>query len=161
MQFHNVSRHVCGRCLTKHIADKGVTWRRVALTKKRWGEKRKHWRKNGKQEGKWRRKEEEKEKERLGRSNTIPQTSLEFCQPCSNRLGKNKKMRGKIAKNAHHDRTIQSHQHDKPSTVQFLATKHKGTTWDRQRSCKIDPNNCEKNTKNATKLTAQSSHHCT
>ena len=36
MHVHNVSRHVCGRCLTKHIADKGVTWRRVVLTKKRW-----------------------------------------------------------------------------------------------------------------------------
>ena len=28
-------RPVCGRCLVGHIAGKGVTWRRVDLTKKR------------------------------------------------------------------------------------------------------------------------------
>ena len=39
-------------------------------------------------------------------------------------------------------------------------TKHKGTTWDRQRSCKSGPTTAKKNTENATKLTAHSSHHC-
>ena len=91
-----MSRPVCGRCLVGHIADKGVTWRRVALTKRRWkkrevrggeekllencgkkvkkregkrekGEKRKHWRKKEKREVKRRTKEEKERTREKGR----------------------------------------------------------------------------------------------
>ena len=46
-------------------------------------------------------------------------------RPCSNRLWKNKKCGKNRKKIAHHDRTIQSHQHDKPSAMQFLAPSTK------------------------------------
>ena len=88
-------------CLVGHIADKGVTWRRVALTKKR-GKTQKvgegegklletkvkkekgrgnsvkecKKRKNGKKGEREEKGGRKREKERLGRSYTIPQTSL-------------------------------------------------------------------------------------
>ena len=42
----------------------------------------------------------------------------------------------------------------------ITGTKHRGTTKDRQRSCNIGPTTAKKNTENATKLTAHSSHDC-
>ena len=84
--FHNMSRSSHYPVPRGHIADKGVTWSRVALAKK-------HWR-----SGKWEKVKEkcwkitEKKKKRregkVGKSRgpqacyTISQTSLEFCLPC-------------------------------------------------------------------------------
>ena len=127
------------------------------------GEKRKNWRKHLEKGKNWRReggKGREREKGRLGSPEGrkpatryrkrhwnfachVPSTFARKATMFEPPLKKNKKC-GKIRKNAHHDRTIQSHQHGKPSAVQFSGTKHKGTNWDRQRSCKIGPTTAKK-----------------
>ena len=186
-----------------HIADKGVTWRRVALTKKRWkkrevrggegkllencgkkvkkregkrekGEKRKHWRKKEKREVKRRRKVERREQERregweaqraegllhdvANVVRILPAMSrppLHEKRPCSNRLGK-KKMREKSKKctfeqSAHWFVALASAVYGNQAQRNDLGQTALVQEW---------PNNCEKTTENATKLTAHSSHHC-
>ena len=201
MHFHNVSRHMCGRCLTKHIADKGVTWRRVALTKKRWkklkigggeekllenwkkrkkgrrekGEKRKNWGKTGKQEGKWRTKVEGREQERregweaqraegllddtanvVGNLPAISRPPLHGKRPCSNLASEKTKNAGKIEKmHIWAERTLVR----SPRQCNFW---HQAQRNDLGQTALVQewPNNFEKTTENATKLTAHSSHHC-
>ena len=185
----------CVRFLAGHKVGKGVTERRVALTKKRWkklkkrgsegkilencGERRKNkekggekmlkreqnWRKLEKREGSGgqRRKGENKKEGKVGKPrepkacHTIPQTSLEFSLPfpvhlCtkSDHVRTASDEQQKCWKN--HEKCTPRPNDPKSSARQPLGsvisgTKHKGTTWDRQRSCKIGPTTAKKTPK--------------
>ena len=113
---------------------------------------------------------------------TTPQTPLEFCLPCpvhlctksdhvrtasekkQKKLDKSRKMHI-FEQREHGFVNTNVANHPKSSARQALGsaisgTKHKGTTWDRQRSCKIGPTTAKKTSENATKLSTHSSHHC-
>ena len=65
--FHNMPRPVCGKCLVGHIAGKGVTWRRVALTKKS-RENEEHQRRWAKHTGElWKKSEKKRRVKRVRR----------------------------------------------------------------------------------------------
>ena len=121
-----LSHHValaCGRCLAEHKVGEGVTWRRVALTRKRQKKQKmgeseeklleKMWKKKGKKGQRRRRGEKERsegwEAQRavsqlhdtanvVGILPAMSRPPLCGKRPCSNRLGKKNKNAGKIEK---------------------------------------------------------------
>ena len=194
-------------CLVVHIADKGVTWRRVALTKKRWkkrevrggegkllencgkkvkkregkrekgkkGEKRKHWRKRekgGEAEEKGG-KERTREMGRLGspegrrpvtrcrkrRWNFACHVPSTFARKVT-MFGPPRKKDKKCGKNRKKCTFEQSAHWFVALGSAISGNQAQGNDLGQTALVQEWPNNCEKNTENATKLTAHSSHHC-
>ena len=92
-----------------------------------------------------------REKERLGRSSTISQTSLAFCLPrpvhlCtkSDHVRTASEKLKKCWKNKKNANFEQNEHWFGALGSAISGTKHKGTTWDRQRSCKSGPTTAKK-----------------